>query len=242
MMRHVFKCETNTSPRPSPRLARRGRDNGEMSIEEKYRLACQTPSDIFEHLPTLRRYAEQCETVTELGVRGIVSTWAFLAGLLQSRVQNRGPQSRVQSPESTVRSLESGARLVSVDMFHPRAAGGDLDEAIGLAKAEGIGFVFLLGNDLEIELPATDLLFIDTWHVYEQLKKELELHASKAKEFIILHDTETFGLTGETPGHRGLRPAVDEFLGGAYGTDGIHWKVREHFTNCNGLTVLERRA
>lgn len=48
-------------------------------IEEKYQQHCNTPSDINEHLPTLRRYAEQCETVCELGVRGVVSTWAFLA-------------------------------------------------------------------------------------------------------------------------------------------------------------------
>lgn len=37
------------------------------------------PSDIYLHLPKLREYAEQCDHITEMGVRGVVSTWAFLS-------------------------------------------------------------------------------------------------------------------------------------------------------------------
>lgn len=48
-------------------------------IEQHYQLLCQTPSDINEHLPKLREYAEQCDHITELGVRGCVSLFAFLA-------------------------------------------------------------------------------------------------------------------------------------------------------------------
>lgn len=51
-----------------------------MKIEEHYNNQCQTSSDINEHLPTLKRYAEECEHITEMGVRWIVSTWAFLMG------------------------------------------------------------------------------------------------------------------------------------------------------------------
>ena len=49
-------------------------------IEEKYKQLCEIPSDINEHLPTLKKYASLCETVVELGVRGIVSTYGLLAG------------------------------------------------------------------------------------------------------------------------------------------------------------------
>lgn len=49
------------------------------SLEEKYEELCRTPSDINEHLPTLRRYADECDHVTEFGVRGCVSLHAFLA-------------------------------------------------------------------------------------------------------------------------------------------------------------------
>jgi hypothetical protein len=50
-----------------------------VTIEERYQEFCQTPSDINEHLPTLRLYADQCDHVTEFGVRGCVSLHAFLA-------------------------------------------------------------------------------------------------------------------------------------------------------------------
>lgn len=49
------------------------------AIEARYQELCKTPSDINEHLPILRQYADQCESVTEFGVRGCVSLHAFLA-------------------------------------------------------------------------------------------------------------------------------------------------------------------
>jgi hypothetical protein len=50
-----------------------------MTIEEKYRQHCHTPSDINKHLVTLRKYADECDHVTEIGVRGCVSLYAFLS-------------------------------------------------------------------------------------------------------------------------------------------------------------------
>jgi hypothetical protein len=49
-------------------------------LEEIYNEKCNRSSDINEHLPTLKRYSEECEHITEMGVRNIVSTWAFLMG------------------------------------------------------------------------------------------------------------------------------------------------------------------
>lgn len=51
-----------------------------MNLEDRYNLACAIHSDINEHLPTLRSYAEECAHVTEFGVRGAVSTIALLMG------------------------------------------------------------------------------------------------------------------------------------------------------------------
>ena len=48
------------------------------NMEEKYKELCNTPSDINQHLPKLREYADQCEHITEMGVRGCVSLYAFL--------------------------------------------------------------------------------------------------------------------------------------------------------------------
>jgi hypothetical protein len=69
----------------------------------------------------------------------------------------------------------------------------------------------------------------------------LTLHSPKVSRFIVLHDTETFGrrdqgINSSLPNGTGpgLWPAVEELL--AQGA----WCIREHYTNNNGLTILER--
>ena len=42
------------------------------------------PSDINEHLPTLYKYAQECESVIELGVRGVISSYALVYGLVSN--------------------------------------------------------------------------------------------------------------------------------------------------------------
>jgi hypothetical protein len=60
-----------------------GKDKGEewargTTLAALYDEACQTPSDIHEHLPTLFELASQCRHVTELGTRTGVPTTALL--------------------------------------------------------------------------------------------------------------------------------------------------------------------
>jgi hypothetical protein len=49
-------------------------------LQQTYNDLCARPSDINEHLPTLKKYAEECEHITEMGVRWVVSTYALLMG------------------------------------------------------------------------------------------------------------------------------------------------------------------
>lgn len=172
-------------------------------IDDYYTVLAKTPSDIYEHLPTLKRYASECETIVELGVRGIVSTWALLAG----------------KPK----------RLLSVDIEHPQAFGGDLLVVYDAADQAGIEFNFLQKSSLEIELPEHDFLFIDTLHTYDQLTAELERHHSNVKKYIAMHDTH---LEGDT----GMWSAVENFL-----INHPEWEVAEDFTNNNGMTFLKRK-
>jgi hypothetical protein len=55
-------------------------------------------------------------------------------------------------------------------------------------------------NDVQIELPENvDLTFIDTWHIYGQLKRELEKFSKITNKYIIMHDTQVDGIIyGET--------------------------------------------
>ena len=51
-------------------------------IQSNFIKAAANPSDINEHLLTLYNYAHTCNHVTECGVRGVTSSWAFAAALV----------------------------------------------------------------------------------------------------------------------------------------------------------------
>jgi hypothetical protein len=154
-------------------------------LENIYNKRCEIPSDINEHLPTLKKYAEECDHITEMGVRWVVSTFAFMMG----------------KPK----------KLISIDINPVEKHGIQTIDLISLAKTAGVEFEFVLGDTTEIEIEETDFLFIDTLHTYTQLKKELALHPSKVKKYIGFHDTTTFAQVGEYK-EVGLWPAIEEFL------------------------------
>jgi tetratricopeptide (TPR) repeat protein len=96
-------------------------------------------------------------------------------------------------------------------------------------------FSFHLANVLNVEIEDTDLLFIDTRHVHEQLQEELRLHAPKARKYIVLHDPATAGENGEGESRRRLWPAVEDFL--AQG----QFALKDPFLPTKGLTILARK-
>lgn len=169
-----------------------------------------TSGDINEHLPVLKKYSEECDVIVELGVRKIVSTWAFLLG----------------KPK----------KLISVDIKHPKEYNStELPLVEEISKEIGVDFNFILSDSRTVDIPECDLLFIDTLHTYNQIKKELEVHANKVNKYIILHDTETFRTIGEVNGEVGIWLAVEEFL-----STNLEWKIVEELKNNNGLTVIKR--
>lgn len=191
-------------------------------ILEKYHQLSEIRSDINEHLVTLKKYTEECDTVVEMGVRSIVSTWAFLAG----------------NPK----------KLISLDLYNPAKFGGNLQEVYDAANATEIDFSFVEQDSLTYDLEPCDLLFIDTWHDYLQLKKELTRHHTKVKKYIIFHDTVSYANSdeksademgslnqNETNLPKGLWPAIEEFL-----YHNRNWVIWEKKPNNNGLTVLKR--
>jgi len=180
----------------------------------EYELRCRSdfgPSwSIREHLPVLRALADECDSAYELGVGAVVSTWAFLSSSLRD--------------------------LTSVDIAHPEGVGGDLDRARTAAAEMGKRFTFLQASSLEIERHQVDLTFIDTLHTFGQLLAELRRFAPFTRRYLVLHDTEVFGTTGEDGVAPGLRMAIDVFL-----RDNPGWALEAHYPNNHGLTVLKRR-
>lgn len=199
-----------------------------MSILQNYEHHKSVHSDINEHLPTLKSYAEQCNHITECGVRGVTSSWAFAAGLLG----------------------KSPARLIQVDLDTNQ----NVVKFSSVARENGIDVVFYQQSDLTCPIEQTELLFIDTWHIYGHLKRELARWHSSVTKWIIMHDTTVDEWKGETircgwnaaaqsaqHGYpveeitKGLWPAIDEFL-----KEHPEWSLEQRFTNNNGLTVLKR--
>jgi len=176
-------------------------------LEQAYGKVCSVRSDINEHLPTLRRLAEQCTHVTEFGVRGGNSTTALLAGSINGKLK----------------------KLVSYDI-NPCT-----DTVRRLSRLAPVGlFQFANLSSLAATIETTDLLFIDTLHTGWHLHKEIVRHHQSVRKFIVLHDTEVYGLRGEK-GRLGLIYAIHLFL---HRTTG--WVVTEHYTNSCGLTVISR--
>jgi hypothetical protein len=180
------------------------------TLEEIYEHHCSTYSDIQEHLPVLKRYTEDCEHVTEMGVRYVTSTYAFMMG----------------KPK----------KMVSYDILPVEKFGIDRSYLVNLAKTYNIEYNFVEADTRQISIEPTDLLFIDTWHVYQQLIIELKKHGNMSKKYIIMHDTTTFGDIGECGEGEGLIKAIDEFL-----YENHHWYIYEKLTNNNGLTILKRK-
>ncbi len=200
-------------------------------IKHKFETLCSTSSDINEHLPTLYKYAMECNSIFETGVRGCISSWAFVHGLLNN---NNGAPKNIY--------------MNDIDECN-------ITELLNATLNENITVEYVWKNNLTIDFDETfDLTFIDTWHVYAQLKRELEMFSKITNKYIIMHDTTVDEWQGESIRqnmnsvqqsietgfpieeiNRGLWPAIEEFL-----QNNSEWTLHERFTNNNGLTILKR--
>lgn len=162
-------------------------------------------SDTAGHFDTLRRYARGCLTIVELGTHDGSSTVAFMTG----------------RPET----------IFTVDVHrHP-----NVDMLKEVADEAGVYFSFTQTDSLLFQPQNCDLLFIDTKHTYDQCIAELNRHGPHCRQYIILHDTDTYGEHGDHPDTEGLWKAIGEFL-----KTNDEWLLAQHFPYCSGLTVLMR--
>ena len=199
-------------------------------VKNQYTILCNKPSDINEHLPTLYEYAKKCESIIELGVRGCISSWAFVNGLLENNSNNK----------NLLLNDINSCNITSI---------------LEATKDLNVNITYEWTNDLNLDIKNNvDLTFIDTWHIYGQLKRELNKFSLVTNKFIIMHDTVVDEIHGETvrlnwnaelqsqqtgiPVEEikcGLGKAIEEFL-----NNNNNWKLRERYYNNNGLTILER--
>lgn len=163
-------------------------------LARDYQTACQTVSDIYEHLPEFVSLCLELNAskVIELGTRGGVSTVAWLYGL-----------------DQTDGHLWSVDIDPAPDMQHARwtfLQGDDLDPVTVKRLPDQV-----------------DIVFIDTSHAYAQTLAELNVYIRRVRPGgkIVLHDTELrapYGLTRQ-PAFP-VKTAVEEFCK----EEGLTWR------------------
>ena len=195
-------------------------------VDIMYYNMCQNNSNIHEHLPTLKKYADECNSIIQLGYDQGNAIWTFIAS---NCCKNK---------------------LLLVDINSK-----DILNILDITNKLNLNFRYEWCNYLELEVNESfDLTFIDTWHVYGQMKRELAKFSKITNKYIIMHDTTVDEWYGESirMGHdiieeskksgfpeeeiiSGVWPAIIEFL-----TNNKEWVLHERYTNNNGLTILKK--
>ena len=199
-------------------------------LEQTFKYYCAQTSDINLHLPILSRIASSCCTINSLSYSHSSNVvWAFLYGLSKSS------------------SIDSKSILCVAPVNYT-----DTKHLQQISELANITLTFKRCNKIQTQLSEVDLTFIDTWHVYAHLKRELETYAPKTRKYIVLHDTEIDKTYGESirmhhnissesiewnyPENEikmGIDAAIKQFI-----VTNPQWKIYAHYPVNNGLTIL----
>ncbi len=212
------------------------------AIEALYSEYCKEPT-IGPHLPTLRELASKCQTIVEFGVQYGRSTTAFLLGLADAEPIELLPGVPKQCKNLHSYDLELTKTAAALKAL---AEGPTLKDPVWL---------FHMENTRTAIVPACDLLFVDSFHSFEQVDAELNNAADKVAKYIVFHDTVTFGSVAAANDHGviswvydrknnlmpesclGIRFAIDKLM-----IRDPSWKIIRSDTHAHGLLVLERDA
>lgn len=193
------------------------------TLDQAFLDALNRPSDISEHLETIRYYAAGYQHITEMGVRGGVSTWA----LLSARPR------RLVCYDILPIDMSEHARIAAMEHIDFEFRQADVIEA----TIEETDCILIDTWHTYSQLCA---------------ELQLHSPRVRNLGHIILHDTYTYGYIdepayphssayalryGKLSAKRGLRLALTEFINSS-----PEWRiVLDHHHN-NGLTILRRSA
>jgi hypothetical protein len=186
-------------------------------LNEEYEQRCRSEDphcDMIEHLPVLR------ELTTKIIARqGACTVVEFGVG------------------HSTIAFLAGGATVWSYDIAAPQWRPPDELTQSGMWRFDQIDTSHLH------RVAPYDLLFIDTVHTYQQVKRELRLALpyllNRGREYsVLVHGTKTFGERDEVGEGPGINRAVRKFC--ARYAD--RWRVLRRWRHGHGLTLLHHPA
>lgn len=185
------------------------------SIKEQFELARNTPGDINEHIDTLYNLAQECSHITEMGVRNVVSTWAFM----------------LRDPETLISiDINTNFNVNKARLAYPKWKFIQGDTTKIQIEETDLLFIDTLHSYSQLKKELT--LHAD------KVKKYIVLHDTTTFGFL---DEPASFQTPEITGNykieerKGLQPAIIEFL-----NDNPEWFLFKEYTNNNGLTILKR--
>lgn len=174
-----------------------------ITLNQVFDWVSQQPRDLNEHMAAIRDLASRCTVVAEMTKRRESSV-----ALLSAK-----PSKMITYQE------ENDAILDTLIRMKPAETQWDL-------------YVGTL-NDIPLPSQKVDMLFIDTRHNFVRANKELALWKDYVDRYIVFHDTEANGMTGDD-GQAGLYSAIRPLV------EKGEWFIAKHYNNQYGLTVLSR--
>lgn len=198
-------------------------------IVNKNNLLINTKSEINEHLCIFSDYAEECNSILEVGIRNNESTWAFIYGLIKNKNLCKKNLSLIDYKYHNINEILINTSNIS-----------DLK----------INYF----TDSKIPTENADLTFINTLHCYGQLKKDLIQFSEFTNKYIIIHGTALYENDSEIVKcnmdintlinykdlsehdlSNGTKNAINEFL-----HKNKDWVLYNVCIHNNGLTILRR--
>jgi hypothetical protein len=148
------------------------------NLREAYLKYVSGGTDISEHLPMLFSLAQQCDYVTEFGVRTGVSTVALLAGLESA---NRPVTGKLTSYDFA--GCTEAKAYITPMTIHNVMRAHDLN-------VRPIEWEFINADTCNMApINATDFLFIDSTHTAQAVYAELNRHAMAVRKYLGCHAT-----------------------------------------------------
>lgn len=188
-----------------------------INLLQRYEELKRTPSDINEHLPILFEFAQQVDSIVEVGTKDCNATNAFLAAFLNT---NKTLYSYDIFKQDIVQEFEK------------------INNNFNFFKQDILKITIPVVDLLFIN---------HSLHTYYQLINELNMHSKNIKKYIAVRATATYAykddrchikIPGKDPKKTGLVNAINDFL---LKDDGLNWFIDKVYKNNNGLTILKRK-
>ena len=198
-------------------------------IKNKYEDLSKQSGGINVYLSKINKYAKECETIIELGVKNPTISWTLVNGLLDNNKKTK---------ILTLNNVKY-----------------DVDELLKETQKTNVKINCVSGNIDNIK--EVDMTIIDTWHVYGQLKRDLIDCCNRTNKYIIIPNTSIDEWDGEAIRTKmsqkdmikesalsgipineikmGIWPAINDFL-----KNHGEWTISERCIENNGLTILKK--